>query len=163
MKNIVRVTRARRGLGHPEAYLLVRRAVCAALEAEGIPAACEVDVLLTDDAEIRDINRSARNVDAATDVLSFPMNELKPGKFELSACERDPGTGVVALGDMVISVPRCADQASVYGHGFDREVCYLAVHSVLHLLGYDHMDEGPQKKLMRAREEAVMEKLGLPE
>lgn len=157
----VSVTRARRGLGHPGAYLLIRRAVTAALAAEGVDEPCEVDVLLTDDGGIREINREQRGVDAATDVLSFPFCTLTPGAFDPEACERNPETGGVFLGDMVLSLPRCAAQGEEYGHGFDREVSYLAVHSTLHLLGYDHMDEGPEKRRMRGREKLIMRKLGL--
>lgn len=157
----VSVTRARRGLGHPGAYLLIRRAVSAALAAEGVAVPCEVNVLLTDDAGIREINRENRKVDAATDVLSFPFCELEAGAFRADDCERDPETGSVFLGDMVLSLPRCAAQGEEYGHGFDREAAYLAVHSTLHLLGYDHMDEGPEKRRMRGREKQIMRKLGL--
>lgn len=140
---------------------LVRKAIRTALSAEGVTAPCEVDVLLTDDAGIRRINREMRNVDAATDVLSFPEFDLRPGQAP-AAEDADPGTGLIPLGDMVISLERVAAQALEYGHSGRRELCYLAVHSVLHLLGYDHLDEGPQKKQMRAREEAIMAALELP-
>ena len=139
----------------------VRRAIRAALRAQGVSAPCRIDVLITDDDGIHSINLEQRNVDSATDVLSFPLNELTAGEFDLSRCERDPGTAVVLLGDMVISSERCRAQAKEYGHSFAREISYLTVHSVLHLLGYDHLDEGPQKKQMRAREDAIMDELGL--
>lgn len=139
---------------------LIRKAVRAALAAEGMESPCEVDVLLTDDAGIREINREQRDVDAPTDVLSFPAFALRPGSLPGEE-DADPATGRIPLGDMVISVERAAAQAKEYGHPRRREIAYLAVHSVLHLLGYDHMDEGEQKALMRAREEAVMRTLGL--
>ena len=121
---------------------------------------CEIDVELTDDETIHEINREMREVDRATDVLSFPMFELSPG--ELPGTEdADPGTGYVPLGDMVLSMERVKAQAKEYGHSNRRELAYLAVHSVLHLLGYDHMDEGEMKAQMRAREEAIMAVLGL--
>ena len=95
-------------------------------------------------------------MDSATDVLSFPMNELTPGAFDAAMCERDMDTGAVLLGDMMISVPRCQAQGEEFGHGYEREIMYLTVHSVLHLLGYDHVDEGEMKRAMRAREKAIM-------
>ena len=155
----VTVTRERSNLGHSETAGLVKRAVAAVLLAEGIAEPCRVDVMLTDDEGIREINSEHRGVDAATDVLSFPMNELTPGRFEAGICEKDYDTGEIILGDMVIDIPRCEKQGEEYGHGYRREVSYLAVHSTLHLLGYDHMDEGPQKAQMRSREDEIMERL----
>ena len=141
---------------------LLRRVIPAALEAEGVPFPCEVDVLFTDDAGIQAINREQRDVDRPTDVLSFPMFNLTPGTPPtLDDVEADPGTGLVPLGDMVLSLERAQAQGAEYGHGPEREAAYLAVHSVLHLLGYDHLDEGPQKAQMRAREDAIMEEIGL--
>ena len=139
---------------------LLRRVIPAALEAEGVSFPCEVDVLFTDDAGIQAINREQRDVDRPTDVLSFPMFDLQPGEHPGKE-DADPGTGLVPLGDMVISLERAQAQGEEYGHGTRREVAYLAVHSVLHLLGYDHMDEGPQKRQMREREEAILGKLGI--
>lgn len=155
----ISVSRERRGLGHPEARALVLRAAKAALKEQGVDMPCEISVMFTDDEGIREINREFRGIDSATDVLSFPMNELSPGAFDADACERDPETGAVLLGDMAISLERCAAQGEEFGHGFEREIMYLTVHSVLHLLGYDHMDEGEMKRAMRAREEAIMARL----
>ena len=159
MSATVTITRDKPGLGHTETAALVKRAVCAVLEAEGINDSCHVDVLLTDDEGIHAINLEHRGVDRPTDVLSFPLNELTPGDFDPEACEVDFDTDEILLGDMVICIPRCEVQGEEYGHGYKREVSYLAVHSTLHLLGYDHLDEGPEKARMRAREDAVMEKL----
>ncbi len=156
MKHIVNVARSARGLGQPRAYALIRRAVNAALEAEGAEERCEVNVLLTDLEGIRRINRESRGVDSATDVLSFPFNRLTPGAFRPEDCERDPENGAVYLGDMALCLPRCLEQGEELGHGFDREAQYLSVHSALHLLGYDHMDEGEGKRAMRSREKAIM-------
>ena len=139
---------------------LIRKVIRTALAAEGVDVPCEVDVLLTNDSGIHEINREMRQVDASTDVLSFPEFDLRPG--ELPAPEdADPGTGLVPLGDMVISMEHVAAQAREYGHAKRRELSYLVVHSVLHLLGYDHLDEGPQKAQMRAREEAILGELGI--
>lgn len=139
---------------------LLRQVIPAALEAEGVAVPWEVDVLFTDDEGIHQINLEQREVDRPTDVLSFPMFDLRPGEHPTGE-DADPGTGLVPLGDMVISLERAQAQGEEYGHGTRREVAYLAVHSVLHLLGYDHLDEGPMKEQMRAREEAVMALLGL--
>ena len=155
----VSVTRDRPRLGRPETAGLIKKAVAAVLTAEGILDPCHVDVLLTDDEGIHAINLEHRGVDAPTDVLSFPMNELSPGKFDRGQCEVDFDTGEVMLGDMVVNIPRCEAQGEEYGHGYRHEVSYLAVHSTLHLLGYDHMDEGVEKALMRGREKAAMQLL----
>ena len=139
---------------------LIRRTIRTALAAEGLTAPCEVDVLLTDDDGIHEINRELRQVDRPTDVLSFPEFELTPGQLP-GPEDADPGTGLIPLGDMVLSMERVAAQAREYGHSKRRELSYLVTHSVLHLLGYDHLDEGPMKAQMRGREEAIMSLLGL--
>ena len=139
---------------------LLRQVIPAALEAEGVDVPWEVDVLFTDDEGIHQINLEQRDVDRPTDVLSFPMFDLRPGEHPTEE-DADPGTGLVPLGDMVISLERAKAQGEEYGHGTRREVAYLAVHSLLHLLGYDHMDEGPMKAQMREREEAILEQLGI--
>ena len=135
--------------------------ITAALEAEGVEIPCEINVLLTDDEGIHAVNRETRGVDRPTDVLSFPMFELEPGVPPEGEAFLDPETGRCPLGDMCISLERAAAQAEEYGHSLDRELCYLAVHSALHLMGYDHLDEGPMKRQMRAREEAILGKLGI--
>lgn len=142
------------------AEALLARVIPAALAAEGVDVPCEINVLLTDDEGIRAVNREMREVDAPTDVLSFPMFDLAPGD-KPSAEVADPATGLVPLGDMCISLERARAQGEEFGHGETRETAYLAVHSVLHLLGYDHLDEGPMKAQMRAREEAILAELGL--
>lgn len=150
------ISRDRTGLGHNNSAGLIKKAINMALDAEKIDCSCIISVMLTNDEGIRKINAAFRDVDRETDVLSFPMNELTPGKFDAAICEKDPETGAVLLGDVLISVPRCEEQGKEFGHGYEREIMYLTVHSVLHLLGYDHMDEGEQKKQMRAREKAIM-------
>lgn len=139
----------------------IRKVIRTALAVQGVDFPCEVDVLVTNDEEIRRLNREARQVDKATDVLSFPAFDLRPG--ELPGTEdADPGTGLVPLGDMMISMEHVLAQAKEYGHSNRRELGYLVTHSVLHLLGYDHMDEGPMKAQMREREEAILAELGIP-
>lgn len=156
MKHEITVSREKRGLGHREASGIIKKAVADALAKEGVEEPCIVSVLLTDDEGIHRVNREFREVDRATDVLSFPFNELTPGAFSPEDCERDPESGRIVLGDMMLSLERCAAQGEEYGHGFERELRYLCVHSVLHLLGYDHVDEGERKRQMRAREKEIM-------
>ena len=138
----------------------LRRCIRTALEMEGVPAACEINVLITDDAGIQELNKEQRGIDAPTDVLSFPMFDLIPGELP-DAEDADPGTGLIPLGDMVISMEHVTAQAKEYGHSNRRELAYLVTRSVLHLLGYDHLDEGEQKARMRAREEAILSELGI--
>ena len=145
-----------------ETCAFLRKVIAAALAAEGVDFPCEIDVEITDDAGIHAINKEMRDVDAPTDVLSFPAFDLTPGELPDPDEDMDPGTGYVPLGDMAISLERARAQAAEYGHSERRELAYLAVHSTLHLLGYDHLDEGPMKAQMRAREEVIMEALGLP-
>ena len=134
----------------------IKTCINAVLKQEGVPVKCEINVLVTDDKGIQTINCTSRNIDKPTDVLSFPMFELAPGELpEDWTPFQDPDTGLVPLGDMCISLERAVAQAQEFGHTTRREVGYLTIHSMLHLLGYDHLDEGPQKRQMRAREEAI--------
>ena len=139
---------------------IIRKCICATFREEAISAPLEINVLVTDDENIRAINRASRNIDKATDVLSFPMFDLTPGELP-DEYDADPATGLIPLGDMCLSIERVAAQAKEYGHSRSRELAYLVVHSVLHLLGYDHLDEGAEKARMRAREEAIMALLQL--
>ena len=135
---------------------IIRKCIHSTLEAEGVKVRCEINVLVTDDAGIRIINRESRDLDKPTDVLSFPMFQLEPGNPPSDWLEyEDPATGLVPLGDMCISLERAVSQAQEFGHSTRREVGYLTIHSMLHLLGYDHLDEGEMKRQMRAREEAI--------
>lgn len=138
----------------------LRRVIRTALDEEGVEAPCEINVLVTGDGGIHQINSDMRGVDAPTDVLSFPMFDLTPGDKPQPG-DADPATGLVPLGDMCISLERAKAQAKEYGHSNRRELAYLAVHATLHLLGYDHLDEGPMKAQMREREEAVLGALGI--
>ena len=133
---------------------LIRRACIASLKEQGFDEGAEVSVLLVDDERIHGINFEHRNVDRATDVLSFPLGEN--GEYDTN-----PETGAKMLGDVVISADTAVKQADLYGHGLEREIAYLTVHSVLHLLGYDHVNGGLEKTIMREKEEAVLDALGL--
>ncbi len=157
MKHEIYFSREKSGLGHRNAANTVKKAAEKALSAEGIDKPCIISVMLTDDEGIRSINAEYRGIDRATDVLSFPSAELIAGDTDYSLLDKDPETGAFFLGDMAISLERCEAQGEEYGHGFEREISYLTVHSVLHLLGYDHIDEGAQKARMRAREKEIME------
>jgi len=135
---------------------IIRKCIHATLDAERISVPCEINVLITDDAGIQVVNRESRSLDKPTDVLSFPMFQLEPGNPPTDWVDyQDPDTGLVPLGDMCISLERAIAQAEEFGHSTRREVGYLTIHSMLHLLGYDHLDEGEMKKQMRGREEAI--------
>ena len=136
--------------------MIIRKCVEETLKTEGVTAPCEINVLVTNDAGIHAINLASREIDRPTDVLSFPMFTFEPGILPENWDEfLDPETGLCPLGDMVISLARAVAQAKEFGHSTRREIGYLTIHSMLHLLGYDHMDDGPQKVQMRAREEEI--------
>jgi probable rRNA maturation factor len=155
--------RSKPGLGMVLDIRLLRGSVRKALDMEGVDKPVEVSVLITDDAGISKLNKEFRGRDAATDVLSFPMQVLTPGRFAFDPGEINPDTGLLPLGDIVLSADRVAEQAVLYGHDINREMAYLVIHSVLHLLGYDHMDEGADKRQMRAREKVILKAAGLTE
>ena len=135
---------------------VIKTCINAVMVAEGVNVPCEINVLVTNDGGIRQINQATRNIDKATDVLSFPMFDLTAGTLPENWDDMiDPDTGRCPLGDMAISLERAISQAEEYGHSVRREVGYLTIHSMLHVLGYDHLDEGPMKAQMRAREETI--------
>ena len=134
----------------------ITKCIEATLREEKITAPCEINVLVTDDMGIHAINKASRDIDRPTDVLSFPMFQLEPGNPPQDWEDYlDIETGLCPLGDMCISLERATAQANEFGHSVKREVGYLTIHSMLHLLGYDHLDEGPMKKQMRGREEHI--------
>ncbi|MBE6872018.1 MAG: rRNA maturation RNase YbeY [Ruminococcaceae bacterium] len=136
------------------------KAVCAAvLENEGFERKAEISVVLVDNEYIRELNREYRDKDTATDVLSFPIYE-DDADDDIKMGDMDKKNSAVLLGDIVISLERAAVQATEFGHSTEREVGYLTAHSVLHLLGYDHMDEN-ERAIMREKEEAALAKLDL--
>jgi len=161
LKHRIYVTRKQRSKDVDSVTLLVRRCVKAALDAEGVDIPCEVNVLITSDREIQSINNQTRGIDKPTDVLSFPMFEFRPGRFEADESFSDPETGRIFLGDIVISLERIVAQAERFGHSREREMSYLVIHSTLHLLGYDHKDEGSDKARMRRREKEIIRKIGI--
>lgn len=143
-------------LRQPIVTTIIRKCVEATLNAEGVNVPCEINVFVTNDNGISAINSASRNIDKATDVLSFPMFQLEPGQLPDDWTEYlDPETDMCPLGDMAISLERAIAQAKEFGHSTRREIGYLTIHSMLHLLGYDHLDEGEQKAQMRNREETI--------
>jgi len=134
--------------------LLIRKSCVATLEFENFEGSAEIDVSIVSDETIKEMNAQFRNIDSSTDVLSFPLGEN--GEYDIN-----PETGAKMLGDVVISADTAVAQAELYGHGLEREIAFLTVHSVLHLLGYDHVNGGLEKTVMREKEEAVLDALGL--
>lgn len=134
--------------------MLIRRTCNAVLRMENFQGPAEVSVTFVDNQGIKELNAQYRDKDIETDVLSFPMGEN-------GVYDKDPETGSFILGDVVLSMEKAQEQAKTYGHSLQREVGYLTAHSVLHLLGYDHIK--PMDRVhMREKEELVMEQLGLP-
>lgn len=144
---------------------VAERVTAAALECEKCPYEAEINLLLTTDEEIRKMNREYRQTDRATDVLSFPMLEYDaPADFSfLDEAEDafDPESGELVLGDIVISKERVLAQAEEYGHSPLREYAFLIAHSMLHLFGYDHMEDD-ERELMEARQRVIMEAVNIP-
>lgn len=134
--------------------LLIRRCCHAVLELEDFEGSAEISVSFVDNEQIHSLNKEHRNIDKPTDVLSFPLGEN--GEYDLN-----PDTGAKMLGDIVISVEKAVEQANEYGHPLQREIGFLTVHSMLHLLGYDHVNGGIEAVRMREKEENVLTNLGL--
>ena len=134
--------------------MLVRRCCKAVLANEGFTDSAEISVTFVDDDMIHELNKKHRNIDKSTDVLSFPMGEN--GEYDVNL-----DTGAKVLGDIIISIEHAYDQAEKYGHTLQREIGFLTVHSLLHLLGYDHENGGLEAVKMREKEEAVLTRVGL--
>lgn len=135
---------------------IIEQCVDEVLKANSVEEETEISVLFTDNKGIREINKEMRDIDKETDVLSFPQYEFE----ELGVIEKQDGYPVILLGDIVLSLEKASKQAQEYGHSFEREVGYLCVHSMLHLLGYDHMND-EDKTVMRAKEEEILVEIGL--
>ena len=143
-------------LRQPIVASIIQKCVETTLASEGVAVPCEINVFVTNDRGIQAINKASRDIDKPTDVLSFPMFQLEPGQLPDDWEEYlDPETDMCPLGDMAISLERAIAQAKEFGHSTRREIGYLTIHSMLHLLGYDHLDEGPMKAQMRQREEEI--------
>ena len=156
MSNKVLITNQQKKVKIPSGLrILIRRSCNAVLEFEGFEQPAEISVTFVDNNRIHELNKEYRDKDSATDVLSFPLGEN--GEYDI-----DEDNGCKLLGDIVISMERAMEQAELYGHSLQREVAYLTVHSMLHLLGYDHEAGGLEAVRMREKEEAVLIQLGLP-
>lgn len=156
MSNKVLITNEQNAVKIPSGLrILIRRSCNVVLNYEKFKGSAEISVIFVDNQRIRELNNQYRNKDSATDVLSFPMGVN--GEYDL-----DEDNGCKVLGDIVISMERAMEQAELYGHSLQREVAYLTVHSMLHLLGYDHETSGLEAVRMREKEEAVLLQLGLP-
>lgn len=143
---------------------LMNNVIKQSLEYEKCPYEVEVNIVITEDEEIRKVNAEYRNIDRATDVLSFPMIEYEvPGDFshvEEDAMLFHPETGELMLGDIMISIDKVYAQAEEYGHSVERELGFLTAHSMLHLCGYDHMEE-EERTVMEERQRAIMDSVQL--
>ena len=155
MRHTIDITNDQDKLPFPMGYrTLIRRAVKTALKSEDFDRPAEVSVTIVDNEAIHAINLEHRGIDRPTDVLSFPLGE--DGVYDIN-----PASGAKMLGDIVISVEHAKAQAEEYGHTFQREMAFLTVHSMLHLLGYDHVNGGIEAETMREKEEAVLLQMGL--
>ena len=137
-----------------EIRALARKACRATLREENFCGDAEIELTFVDDSKIKEINKEYRDIDNSTDVLSFPLGEN-------GIYDKNPENGFFMLGDIVISVDHAKTQADLYGHGINREIAFLTVHSMLHLLGFDHINGGKEERIMRQKEETVLEKMGL--
>lgn len=156
MSNKVLITNEQKAVKIPSGLrILIRRSCNAVLDYERFDGPAEISVTFVDDERIHELNKQYRDKDSATDVLSFPLGEN--GIYDI-----DKDNKCKLLGDIVISMERAMEQAELYGHTLQREVAYLTVHSMLHLLGYDHETNGLEAVRMREKEEAVLVQLGLP-
>ena len=140
--------------------MLIRRCCNATLVMEKFHDSAEISVRFVDNEEIHRLNKQFRNVDSATDVLSFPHGKVE--EDGTANYDENPETGAKVLGDIVISVERAEEQAKEFEHSLQREMAFLTVHSMLHLLGYDHVNGGLEAVRMREKEETVLVQLGLP-
>lgn len=141
------------------AELLEKTALCC-LEEENIGVGCEINILITDDEAIRELNRQFREIDKPTDVLSFPMADISEGKIADEGADLDIDEGLLVIGDIVISMETAKKQAEQYGHSLERELAFLTAHGMFHLLGYDHM-ESHEEKMMMEKQEKVLDRMGL--
>ena len=151
----ISITKREKSIELPKNYrTIIRKACNEALKYEGFDGLAEVNVTLVNDPEIKELNSEFRNIDNSTDVLSFPLGEN--GQYDLN-----PETNALMLGDIVISLEHAVNQAQMYGHGIEREIAFLTVHSMLHLLGYDHVHNETEEKEMFSRQEEILIKMGL--
>ncbi len=143
-----------------EYYLLLKKTVILCLKEEEIKVGCEINMLLTNDESIRQINAQFRDVNTPTDVLSFPMARIEKGEIFDEGSDYDIDEGLLMIGDIVISMETAQRQSEQYGHSFEREIAFLTAHGVFHLLGYDHENMQDETEMIE-KQKAVLGKLGL--
>ena len=134
---------------------IIRQVVEKAMDYEKCPYEAEVNVTLTDNAAIHEINREYREIDRVTDVLSFPFNDFTYGRGTLPPCAAEEATALLLLGDIVVSIPAVKRQAKEYGHSEERECAFLICHGMLHLLGYDHTTEEEEQQMFGFADEIL--------
>ncbi|MGI6083847.1 MAG: rRNA maturation RNase YbeY [Acetivibrionales bacterium] len=139
---------------------LIEKAIKLCVKKENFPYPCEISVTLTENRSIQEYNREHRGIDKPTDVLSFPSIEYVSGEPQLQPGDLEPDTGRVFLGDILISAEKAFEQAKEYGHSLERELSFLAVHGVLHLMGHDHETDEDKKRMFSLQEE-VLNEMGL--
>lgn len=144
---------------------IISKVVNMAMDTEECPYEAEINVILTDNNEIKNINKSYREIDSATDVLSFPLVDYEiPADFSHLEENVDdyfnPETGELLLGDIIVSVEKVVSQAEEYGHSKERELGFLIAHSMLHLFGYDHMEEA-ERNFMEEKQRKILDNLGI--
>lgn len=135
---------------------LIKKVVSKTIESENVDTGCEISIMFTDNKGIKEINKQARNIDKATDVLSFPIisDDDELGDY-------NPETNLLMIGDIVLSLERAREQSILYNHSFEREVAFLSVHSTLHLLGYDHETSKDDEIYMNEKQENILNELGI--
>lgn len=143
-----------------EQLQLLQKTAMQCLKEETFSRGCEINILLTDDENIRQINKQHRDIDRSTDVLSFPIADIKNGEILSDQGDVDMDEGLLLLGDIVISLETALKQSEDYGHSFERELAFLTAHGLFHLLGYDHMQKDEENDMI-SRQESALEKLGL--
>lgn len=143
-----------------EIIKLMNESIEIIMENENFADAYNIDVMIVDNEEIREINSEYRDIDKPTDVLSFPIVDMYDGEIKSSLGDIDKDEGAIILGDIIISIEKAMEQALEYGHSLEREMIFLLTHGVYHLLGYDHDNEEREKKMLE-KQNTVLNKMGL--
>ena len=138
----------------------IKKVVCMCLEAESVKLDSQVSIYFVDNANIQRINKETRDIDKATDVLTFPIAEFNKGKLNETTGDVDMDSGALVLGDIVVSLEKALSQSKEYGHSFEREVLFLITHGIYHILGYDHMTDDDEREMIN-KQELVLSKLNI--
>ena len=138
----------------------IKKVVCMCLEAESVKLDSQVSIYFVDNTNIQRINKETRDIDKATDVLTFPIAEFNKGKLNETTGDVDMDSGALVLGDIVVSLEKALSQSKEYGHSFEREVLFLITHGIYHILGYDHMTDDDEREMIN-KQELVLSKLNI--